>query len=241
MSRPPRIDQTLSRLGYTSRREAPKWAKKGRITTRDGAILKKCDVRHDIEDLLVDGEPLEAPNGLYILLNKPAGLVCSHEEREGPSIYDILPPRWLQRNPLPASIGRLDKDTTGLILITDDGTLNHRLTSPKHHVPKIYELTVDADIPQSAIELFAHGTLMLDKEDKPCLPAELTLTSTRTARLVLHEGRYHQVKRMMEAVGCTVTQLHRCQFGDLTLCDLEEGQWRTLNEEELQSFETADK
>jgi 16S rRNA pseudouridine516 synthase len=237
MSRPPRIDQTLSRLGYATRREAPLWAKQGRITARDGAVLKKCDVRHDIADLLVDGEPLEAPDGLYLILHKPAGLVCSHEEREGPSIYDILPERWLRRNPLPASVGRLDKDTTGLILITDDGVLNHRLTAPKHHVPKTYELTVDAKIPRSAIELFAAGTLMLEKEDKPCLPAELTITSTHTARLVLHEGRYHQVKRMMEAVDCSVTQLHRSYFGDLNLDDLAEGQWRPLREVELQSFD----
>jgi 16S rRNA pseudouridine516 synthase len=237
MSRHPRIDQTLSRLGYASRSNASSWTRQGRISTRDGLVLKKSDARHDPADMLVDGVPVDFPAGLFILLHKPLGLVCSHESGEGPSIYDLLPERWMQRNPSPASIGRLDKDTTGLILITDDGAFNHRLTSPKHHIPKVYELTVDTEIPSSAIALFASGTLMLDKEVKPCLPAELTITGPLSARLVLHEGRFHQVKRMMAAVGCQVLTLHRSHFGELSLGDLPEGQWRSLTADELNRFQ----
>ncbi|MEM1222112.1 MAG: pseudouridine synthase [Verrucomicrobiota bacterium] len=233
MSRLPRIDQTLSRLGYATRREAASLAKRGSISTANGTLLKKSDTRHDPGDLLFEGEPLEAVNGLYIMFHKPAGLVCSHEVREGPSIYDMLPARWLRRNPLPASIGRLDKDTTGLILITDDGTFNHRLTSPKHDVQKTYELEVDTNIPEHAVALFAEGSLILKNEDKPCRPAELQIKAPRKAQLILGEGRFHQVKRMMEAVGCTVTKLHRSQIGTLKIGDLKEGAWRALNEAEL--------
>jgi 16S rRNA pseudouridine516 synthase len=125
-------------------------------------------------------------------------------------------------------VGRLDKDTSGLLLLTDQTTLVHRLTSPKHKVPKIYRATLDRDVPESAAATFASGTLVLEGETTPCLPAELSLLSPREAELTLMEGRYHQVRRMFAAVGCTVLTLHRTRFGNLDLEGVAESTWREL-------------
>jgi 16S rRNA pseudouridine516 synthase len=177
--------------------------------------------------LLVDGEPLDHPDGLLVLLHKPAGYVCSHNSSEGPTVFELLPPQWLARNPRVEAVGRLDKDTTGLLVLTDDHDLLHRLTSPKHHVEKVYEVAVDTDLRPELVEVFASGALMLRGEDKPCLPATVVLTGTRTATVTITEGRYHQVKRMFAAAGAgAVAGLHRVQFGEWPLGQLTEGNWR---------------
>ena len=160
--------------------------------------------------------------------HKPLGLVCSHDGSEGPSIYTQLPERWRRRNPTVTSIGRLDKETSGLLLVTDQSALVHRLTSPKHKVPKVYRATLDREIPPNLAGRFASGTLQLEGEEKPCAPAELTILSPREADLTLIEGRYHQVRRMFAAAGLTVLTLHRTRFGSLELGDLPPGQWREL-------------
>jgi 16S rRNA pseudouridine516 synthase len=162
------------------------------------------------------------------MLHKPVGLVCSHDEREGPSVYSLLPERWRRRNPVVTSVGRLDKDTSGLLLLTDQSPLVHRLTSPKHKVPKVYRATVDADLSSDLVSLFAGGTLKLAGEEQPCAPAELRLLSPREAELTLIEGRYHQVRRMFSACGINVVTLHRARFGELELGELPPGQWREL-------------
>jgi 16S rRNA pseudouridine516 synthase len=154
--------------------------------------------------------------------------VCSHDGREGPDIYSLLPERWRQRNPVVTSIGRLDKETSGLLLLTDLSPLVHRLTSPKHKVPKVYRATLDRDTAPDTVELFASGTLKLEGEDAPCAPASLKLLSPREADLTLTEGRYHQVRRMFAATGATVLTLHRTHFGPLDLGDLRPGHWREL-------------
>lgn len=222
-----RLDQLLANLGYCSRREARAWIDAGRITVRrqpaDDPAQKAAPA-----DVLVDGEPLDHPDGLLLLLHKPLGLVCSHEEREGPNVYSLLPPRWRRRNPQVTSIGRLDKDTSGLLLLTDQSPLVHRLTSPKHKVPKIYRATVDRDLSPDLIPVFANGTLRLEDDDQPCAPAALTLLAPREAELTLTEGRYHQVRRMFATVGATVLTLHRRRFGSLDLGDLPPGAWREL-------------
>lgn len=225
--KPVRLDALLSRYGYCSRSEARAWLKDGRVTLNGKALTSHSD-KASPGAVLVDGEPVEFADGLLILLHKPAGYVCSHDAAEGPSIYDLLPPRWLERNPAVTTIGRLDKDTTGVLLITDDGDLVHRWTSPKHKVAKLYEVSVDADLPPGLAELFAAGTLMLEGEEKPCLPATLAVTAEREATLELTEGRFHQVKRMFASQGCTVTRLHRSRFGDITLDGLAVGEWRAL-------------
>lgn len=225
--KPLRLDALLSRYGYCSRNEARAWLKAGRVTLGGKPLVSHSDKALPTA-VLVDGEPVEFAEGLLVLLHKPADHVCSHEPGEGPSVYDLLPPRWLERNPIVTTIGRLDKDATGVLLITDDGDLVHRWTSPKHKVAKLYEVTVDADLPAGLADLFAAGTLMLDSEDKPCLPAKLTVCGPREATLELTEGRYHQVKRMFASQGCTVTRLHRRKFGDIALDGLAPGEWRAL-------------
>lgn len=222
-----RLDQLLANLGYCSRREARGWIDTGRVTVR-GVAADDPSAKADAIDVRVDGEPLDHPDGLLLLLHKPTGLVCSHDPREGQNVYDLLPPRWRARNPQVTSIGRLDKDTSGLLLLTDQTSLVHRLTSPKHKVPKTYLATVDRDLDPALIAVFASGTLMLDDEKDPCAPAELRLVDPRTAELTLTEGRYHQVRRMFASQGWTVLALHRPRFGDLTLGDLPTGQWREL-------------
>lgn len=222
-----RIDQLLASLGYCTRSEARDWVAAGAVTIR-GEPARNVSQKADPAELRVDGEPLDHPDGLLLLLNKPLGLVCSHDEREGPNIYSLLPDRWRRRNPQVTSIGRLDKDTSGLLLLTDQSPLVHRLTSPKHKVPKVYRATVDRVLSPDLVPLFASGTLRLEGEDAPCAPAELKLLSPYEADLTLTEGRYHQVRRMFAACGATVLTLHRHTFGSLTLGDLAPGTWREL-------------
>ncbi|HEX7631579.1 MAG TPA: pseudouridine synthase, partial [Lacunisphaera sp.] len=203
-----RLDQLLANLGYCSRREARAWVQAGRVTVR-GVVVDDFGAKADPADVRVEGEPLDHPDGLLLLLHKPTGLVCSHDEREGPNVYSLLPPRWRARNPQVTSIGRLDKDTSGLLLLTDQSELVHRLTSPKHKVPKVYRATVNADLSPALVPLFASGTLILKDEKDPCAPATLSLLGPREAALTLTEGRYHQVRRMFASQGAEVLTLHR--------------------------------
>ena len=222
-----RLDQLLANLGYCSRREARGWIQAGRVTVR-GKVVDDFGAKANPADVLIDGAPLDHPDGLILLVHKPVGLVCSHEEREGPNVYGLLPERWRHRNPQITSIGRLDKDTSGLILLTDQSELVHRLTSPKHKVPKIYCATVSHDLAPELVALFASGTLVLPEENTPCAPADLKIIAPREAELTLTEGRYHQVRRMLASQGNEVLTLHRSKFGTLELTDLPAGQWRLL-------------
>jgi len=222
-----RLDQILASLGYGSRREVRELIGRRRVTVADrverdpGAKVAAADVR-------LDGASLEFPDGLFVLFHKPAGCVCSHDLREGPRVYDLLPPRWLARNPAATTIGRLDRDTTGVLLVTDDPALVHRLTSPKYHVEKVYAATLDRTPEARLVEEFARGTLLLAEEDKPCAPARLELRGGPEVELTLTEGRFHQVKRMFAHFGYEVQRLHRSRFGEYTLGDLPTGQWREV-------------
>lgn len=222
-----RLDQLLANLGYCSRREARDWIDAGRVTI-SGKTADDTGEKVAAADVRVDGELLDHPEGLLLLLNKPLGLVCSHEEREGPNVYGLLPERWRRRNPQVTSVGRLDKDTSGLLLLTDQTELVHQLTSPKHKVPKRYRVTVDQPLRPELVSLFAGGNLLLSGEKEPCLPAELRLLGEQEAEVVLTEGRYHQVRRMFASQGCEVTALHRSHFGSLDLGGLKPGEWREL-------------
>jgi 16S rRNA pseudouridine516 synthase len=235
----PRLDQLLASLGYGSRRDVHALIDDGRVTVR-GARAAEAGEKVSSADVLVDGAALEHPGGLLLMLHKPVGLVCSHDPGEGPGVYRLLPPRWQARHPPVTSIGRLDKDTSGLLLLTDQSALVHRLTSPKHKVPKVYVATLDRDVPPpraaEVAALFAGGTLMLAGESKPCAPAGLRWRDARTAELTLTEGRYHQVRRMLASQGCAVTALHRTHFGPLDLGGLAPGAYRELP---LDLFETT--
>lgn len=222
-----RLDQFLANLGYCSRRAARAWVDAGRVTL---CGVPATDVGQKVvaADVLVDGEPLDHPDGLLLIVHKPVGLVCSHDEREGPAVYSLLPERWRRRNPQVTSVGRLDKDTSGLLLLTDQSPLVHRLTSPKRKVPKVYLATLDGELSTELGPKFASGTLLLAGETVPCAPADLRIVGPREAELTITEGRYHQVRRMFSSFGLTVLTLHRSHFGDLTLDDLPAGKWREL-------------
>ena len=222
-----RLDQLLSCLGYCSRREAAAIIKSGRVSV-DGVVARRADDKVDPTLVTLDGEPLEAPDGLLAVLHKPVGYVCTHGEGEGQTIYELLPPRWLNRNPPVTSVGRLDKETSGLLLITDIGPLVHEHTSPKAAVEKVYEAELDRDLDPALVGIFASGQIMLHGELKPCLPAKLEITGSRTARLTLTEGRYHQVRRMFASQGWHVEKLHRARSGEYELGDLKPGEWRMV-------------
>jgi 16S rRNA pseudouridine516 synthase len=179
----------------------------------------------------IDGEPLDPPPGLLLMLHKPVGVTCSTKDA-GRLVYDLLPPRYRLRDPVLSTVGRLDRETSGLLLLTDDGQLLHRIIAPKAKLPKVYVATLAEDLRGDEAALFAAGTLLLDGEKTPLLPAELEVLEPRRARLTLHEGRYHQVRRMFAAVGNHVEALHRERVGGLTLGDLPDGQWQALGEED---------
>jgi 16S rRNA pseudouridine516 synthase len=232
-----RVDKLLSSLGYGSRSEMARLAKAGGITL-EGATLwdvsKRVPVTRDLPACLkINGNALDPLAGMVILLNKPLGVTCSHKE-DGKLVYDILPPRWRRRDPIISTVGRLDKQTSGLLLLTDDGHLLHRIISPKRHVKKTYRAKLARPLDGAEGRLFASGHLMLEGEDKPLAPAELTVISQNEARITVTEGRYHQVRRMFAATGNHVEELHRERLGGLTLPDaLAPGQWTLLNAEEI--------
>jgi len=231
----PRLDQLLASLGYGSRREVSDWIRDGRVAV-GGAPVRDASRRADAAAVRIDGDALDHPGGLLLLLNKPAGIVCSHDPAEGPSVYGLLPPRWMRRNPPLVSVGRLDKETTGLLLITDQTRLVHRLTSPKHKVPKVYRAVLARDPPAGTEEVFAAGRCLLPGETAPCAPAALTRVSERVAELTLVEGRYHQVRRMFAAQGCEVLELERVAFGPLKIAGVPRGSWKELPINSLDGF-----
>lgn len=232
-----RVDKLLSSMGYGSRNEMARMAKAGGITLDAAELLdvtKRIPVTPDLPTRMeIDGEALDPVAGMVILLNKPLGMTCSHKE-DGTLVYDLLPERWKRRDPAISTIGRLDKQTSGLLLLTDDGDLLHRVISPKRHVKKTYRAKLARPLDGTEGELFASGHLMLEGEDKPLAPAELEVVSETEALLNVTEGRYHQVRRMFAATGNHVEKLHRERLGGLSLPDgMAPGQWKLLSEEEI--------
>jgi len=232
-----RLDRLLANLGYGSRREMQALAKNGRITF-NGEPFRDADkhvpITRDLpERLLIDGKAIDPPPGIALMLHKPLGTTCSHKEA-GPLVYDLLPTRWRMRDPAISTIGRLDKETSGLLLLTDDGALLHRVISPKSHVAKRYRATLDRPLRGDEVETFAAGELMLDGETKPLLPAVMEVVSPTEALLTLTEGRYHQVRRMFAAMGNHVVALQRETMGGLALpADLEPGEYRLMSETDI--------
>lgn len=222
----------IANLGYGSRKQVTALFREGRITDADGEVLYADDelgVHATHDAVRVDGEPLDPAPGLLLMLHKPGGYTCSTRD-QGRLIYDLLPPRFRLRDPVLSTVGRLDRETSGLLLMTDDGALLHRIISPKAEIPKVYEATLARPLRGDEAALFASGTLMLESEQKPLLPAELETLDPQRARLTLHEGRYHQVRRMFAAVDNHVETLHRVSVGGLSLDGLEAGRWRALDD-----------
>ena len=223
----------IANLGYGSRREVLALFREGRITDGEGNVLYADDaVQH--EAVLLDGEPLDSPPGMVLAMHKPVGVTCSMRD-PGRRVFDLLPPRFRARSPALSSIGRLDKETSGLLLLTDDGTLLHRIISPKTGIAKVYEAELAETLRGDETDLFASGTLLLESESTPLLPAALQILGPRKARLTLHEGRYHQVRRMFAATGNAVTALHRVAIGGLALdaLGLAPSRWRALGADEI--------
>jgi 16S rRNA pseudouridine516 synthase len=229
-----KLVKTLANLGYGSRKQVAQLFREGRITDAAGEVLYADDTIAQAE-VRVDGEPLDPPQPLTLLLHKPLGVTCSTRD-PGRVVYDLLPPRFRLRAPLLSTVGRLDRDTSGLLLLTDDGALLHRIVSPKSKLAKTYEATLAQDLRGDEAAVFASGTLLLESETTPLAPATLDVTDPRHARLVLTEGRYHQVRRMFAAVGNHVEALHRSRVGGLALGALAPGQWRALDAHDLHAL-----
>ncbi len=227
-----KLVKLLANLGYGSRKEVQRLIKSGAITDDSGLVLGENDVpSHD--RIRFRGEELDPPAPLVIILNKPDGYTCSSED-PGSTIYDLLPERFGLRNPGLNPVGRLDKDTTGLLLLTDDGKLLHKIIHPKSGCLKVYQAELDRPLEGHEGEMFGSGTLVLNSETRALLPAKLEVIGEKEARITLHEGRYHQVRRMFAAAGNHVLGLKRISIGGLVMPDdLDEGDWRELTPEEI--------
>ena len=232
-----KLVKLLANLGYGSRKDVAWMFREGRVTDEAGEVLYADDqVEH--ARIRVDGEPLDPSTGFTIMLHKPTGYTCSTTD-PGKIIYDLLPKRFQLRSPVLASVGRLDKETSGLLLMTDDGKLLHRIVHPKSHLEKVYEATLARDLKGDEVSVFASGKMKLESEREPLAPAVLEIISPRSAKLILTEGRYHQARRMFAAVGNHVETLRRSRIGGLTLGDLPSGEWRVLTPEDLETLFSA--
>lgn len=226
-----KLVRLIANLGYGSRKDVARLFREGRITDADGEVLYADDpTPHEV--IRVDDEPLDPPSGLTLMMHKPLGATCSRKD-PGRVVYDLLPPRYRVRSPALSTVGRLDRDTSGLLLFTDNGALLHRIISPRAEVPKVYEATLAQDLRGDEAALFASGTLMLESETTPLAPAALEVLEPRRARLTVTEGRYHQVRRMFAASGNHVVSLERIAVGGLTLGELPIGAWRALAPAEI--------
>jgi 16S rRNA pseudouridine516 synthase len=226
-----KLVKLLANLGYGSRKEVQRLIRAGAVTDDQGHVLGESDFPPHAS-IRFRGEPLDPPFPLLLMLNKPDGYTCSADD-PGATIYDLLPARFALRNPVLSPVGRLDKDTTGLLLLTDDGQLLHKIIHPKSGCLKIYHAVLDRPLQGHEAALFASGELVLRNEGKPLLPAGLEVVGDKQARVTLHEGRYHQVRRMFAAAGNHVLALQRIAIGGLCLpADLPEGEWRELTADE---------
>lgn len=230
-----RIDKFISEQAGVSRSDAKAMLKKGQILI-NGNTVRSADAKLDPEKdiVTIDGKETAYRQFMYIMLNKPDGVVCATRDGLSSTVLELLPSELRRRGLFPA--GRLDKDTEGFVFITDDGALAHKMLSPKNHVEKEYTVTLEKPAEAHYEELFASGMTIDGGEE--CLPARLIFTENpQVVRLILHEGKYHQVKRMMEAAGNRVTHLKRIRMGGITLDPaLSAGQCREITREELEKL-----
>ena len=229
-----RIDKVIgSQTGY-SRKEIKELIRKKRIMLND-EIINKPDIKinPDIDKIKIDNKEIQVQKYVYLILNKPKGYVSATEDNNDKTVLELVPDEYLHRNLFPA--GRLDKDTTGLMIITDDGIFAHNILSPTKHVSKTYNVTIDIPITDEMIIGFKEGIKLNDGE---CKPSKLEKTGTYTAEVTLTEGRYHQIKRMFGCFGAKVIELERIKIGGLELPkDLELSECRELTKEELNQIQ----
>ncbi|MBP7456453.1 MAG: pseudouridine synthase [Ottowia sp.] len=242
-----RLSELLYSQGFGTRRLCAGLIENGLVTVR-GEVLSEPATEIDVSTwpvaYTVQGQSWEYQQRAYVMLNKPAGYECSHRPGAWPSVYTLLPAPLRQR-PTPGkvqgvqAVGRLDQDTTGLLLLSDDGAFIHRMNSPRHHVPKVYEVTTKHPLDERQITRLKSG-VVLDDDPKPVAAADAQALGEHHLQLTLTEGKYHQVKRMVAAVGNRVEALHRSRIGGLALpTDLAPGEWRWLGEDELASLKTG--
>lgn len=233
-----RLDKIISSQGQYSRSEVKKLVKQGRITL-DGVAVKSSDVKVDPQkcDIKIDGESFGYKKHIYIMLNKPQGVISATDDKTQTTVIDLVPLEMKRANLFPA--GRLDGDTTGFVLITDDGDFAHRILSPKNHIMKTYHALLQREITEEDIEAFKNGVTLGD--GTVCLEAEIHSITTDIgpmAEVKICEGKYHQVKRMFAALGNKVLSLRRVKMGELTLDEsLAEGECREITQQELALIE----
>ncbi len=231
-----RLDKIIAACGAASRREVKTLVRQGRVKV-DGVVASSAEMKIDVEKavITVDGVELKYEKFVYVLLHKPAGVLSATEDKRQETVLDLLPEAYRKRGLAP--VGRLDKDTEGLLLLTDDGELTHRLLSPKYHVDKVYYARVDGTPDASDCAAFAAGIAL---NDFTCLPAQLTLMGEGECCVTVQEGKFHQVKRMLASRGKPVTYLRRLSMGPLHLDEgLLPGQWRLLEKEEILALQEA--
>lgn len=225
-----RLDKIITDAGLASRKEAKALIRSGRVSV-NGRTAASGDEKLDPElsSVCLDGEPIDYKRFRYLMLNKPAGLLSATEDSRQKTVLDLLPPELRRQGLFP--VGRLDKDTTGLLLLTNDGDFAHSVISPKRHVPKLYRARVDGLLDGEDIAAFARGLVLAD--GTVCLPAKLECPEPSLGLVTVYEGKYHQVKRMFASRGKPVTALHRLQIGGLPLDEkLGPGEYRELSREE---------
>ena len=225
-----RLDKIIANMGKASRREVKELIRQGRVFV-DGypAVSPEQKVDPDGTEIRIDGEVLRYETYTYLLLHKPAGVVSATEDGRDKTVLDLLPEELRKRGLTP--VGRLDKDTEGLLLLTNDGELNHRLTSPRYRIDKVYFAEVEGSLEQADVIRFAEG---IELSDFTCLPAKLEILTEQTCLVTVQEGKFHQVKRMLAACGKSVKYLKRLSMGDLKLeKTLPVGQYRELTPQEI--------
>lgn len=226
-----RLDKFICDCTGLTRSQAGKVIRQ-KLVTINGELVKQAARQvSDSDQVVLDGKPLALIGLRYLMLHKPAGFLCANDDPDHPIVFSLLDEPLVERL---HTVGRLDLDTTGLLLLTDDGQWSHRISSPKHHIAKTYRVWTADPIGEDAASLFAEGVMLRGEKD-PTLPAELEIVAEREALLTIHEGRYHQVKRMFAAIGNKVEQLHREKIGGLQLpADLAAGEYRELTAAELE-------
>ncbi|MCC0628490.1 MULTISPECIES: pseudouridine synthase [unclassified Clostridioides] len=238
MAKKQRIDKILSNLGYGSRSEIKKYCKQGSIVVNGSEVLNPgTQVDTENDEILFNGEEVIYREYIYLMMNKPDGYISATTDKYDPTVLDLINSSYLAFEPFP--VGRLDKDTEGLLVLTNDGKLSHRVLSPKKHVPKTYYAKIDGVVTEEDVEAFAEGVVLDD--GYKTMPSQLNILKSddeSEIELTIHEGKFHQVKRMFESVGKKVVYLKRLSMGNLKLDEsLELGEYRELTDEEVKLIE----
>lgn len=227
-----RLDKFICETKNLTRAEAKRCIKVGMVKINQQLVTQAATKVASSDEVMFNDQVISLIGPQYIVLHKPVGYICSTQDEEYPCVMRLINTAHAHKLHI---AGRLDVDTTGLVLLTDDGQWSHRVTSPKHACEKVYQVQLAEPIADTAVTAFAEG-ILLRNEHKATKPAQLTIEQPQSVRVTLSEGKYHQVKRMFAAVENKVVGLHRERVGDITLADLAEGEWRYLTAEEVASF-----